>query len=586
VFTQGCHNLIISTDHQPLLGILNNKPLEKIHNPRIIRLKEKTLPYTFSVKYNQGKWHRAPDALSRSPQHIFLLDILEPFISEEDIEDSDEDYYAILALTEMEEDMCVSLEDISNATAADLKMTKLIDTIKSGFPSTQHLTDPDIRQFFNARNDLWVNRGVVMFKNRLVVPSALRGKLLQVLHSAHQGVDGMNARAANSIYWPGMNASIRQKREGCTVCNRIAPSQAREPLQLLPPPDYPFQQLCMDAFQVGRNHYFAAVDRFSNWLLVFHIRCDPASKHVIESLRTIFMTYGTPQQLFTDGGLPFQAQDVKEFLKNWKVQHTTSSAGYPQGNGRAELAVKTAKRMLQENTSNDGSLNTDKFCRALLQYRNTPVKHVGLSPSQILFHRNLRDSIPVDPVSLKPNQMWVIAAHRRETDFYKRNKSLCKTYNHTSRSLPALNIGTEVIIQDQGRFGKRWTKYGTVVDRVDRKYFVLVHGSGRVISKNRRFLRKAIPVSVEDTADYSTNEVIPESASPIDITANNNNATTAIGDEAQVTASGSQVTETANGDTSLRSDNHNQRSHDNVTIDKLPRMLQRILPYNKEGLCE
>ena len=71
VFTQGCPHLIISTDHRPLLGILNNKPLESIRNPRIIRLKEKTLPCTFAVKYNKSKWHCAPDTLSRSPQAFF-----------------------------------------------------------------------------------------------------------------------------------------------------------------------------------------------------------------------------------------------------------------------------------------------------------------------------------------------------------------------------------------------------------------------------------------------------------------------------------------------------------------------------------
>ena len=42
-YTQGCKKLVLSVDHKPLVGILNGKPLEKIDNARLLRLKEKTL---------------------------------------------------------------------------------------------------------------------------------------------------------------------------------------------------------------------------------------------------------------------------------------------------------------------------------------------------------------------------------------------------------------------------------------------------------------------------------------------------------------------------------------------------------------
>ena len=173
----------------------------------------------------------------------------------------------------------------------------------------------------------------------------------------------------------------------------------------------------------------------------------------------------------------------------WGIQHITSSASYPQSNGRAELAVKSAKRMLRENTSRDGSLNTDKVCQALLQYRNTPVKNIGLSPAQILLHRNLRDSVPVDPSSLKLNKHWVIAAQQRKRQLKGRNDRLAKAYNSSTRPLSVIPIGSRVLIQNQE--DKRWTKSGTVVNQNDRKYTIRVHESGRFITRNRRHLRKA-----------------------------------------------------------------------------------------------
>ena len=109
IFTQGCRNLIISTDHKPLLGILNDKPLERIKNPRIVRLKEQLVSYTFTMKYNKGKWHHAPDALSRSPHQSFFLEMLQPFVSEPVSEELADGHYAILALSELSENTSVSM---------------------------------------------------------------------------------------------------------------------------------------------------------------------------------------------------------------------------------------------------------------------------------------------------------------------------------------------------------------------------------------------------------------------------------------------------------------------------------------------
>ena len=65
-YTQGCDKLLVCTDHKPLLGILNDKEIEKIDNPRLIRLKEKTLGWRFKIIHVPGKKLCGPDALSRA----------------------------------------------------------------------------------------------------------------------------------------------------------------------------------------------------------------------------------------------------------------------------------------------------------------------------------------------------------------------------------------------------------------------------------------------------------------------------------------------------------------------------------------
>ena len=197
----------------------------------------------------------------------------------------------------------------------------------------------------------------------------------------------MRSRATASVYWPGMNSDIRNARKNCKTCDEIAPSQSREPLMLIPPAQYPFQQICADYFQLHGHIYLSVVDRFTGWPIIFHYgRSPPNSSLLIANLRCIFSTYGSPELLFSDGGPPFTSRELKQFFATWCVKTETSSARYPQANGRAELSVKTAKRILEDNTAVDGSLNSDKASQALLQYRNTPIKGFGLSPTQLLFH--------------------------------------------------------------------------------------------------------------------------------------------------------------------------------------------------------
>ena len=53
-FVIGCSNLIVAVDHQALVKILTDRSLDTIDNPRIMRLKEKTLPYEFDITYIPG----------------------------------------------------------------------------------------------------------------------------------------------------------------------------------------------------------------------------------------------------------------------------------------------------------------------------------------------------------------------------------------------------------------------------------------------------------------------------------------------------------------------------------------------------
>ena len=131
------------------------------------------------------------------------------------------------------------------------------------------------------------------------------------------------------------------------------------------------EQMCADYFHFQGREYVVFVDRYSNWPSVAFPKNSGANE-LVRIMRDFFSTMGVPMSLATDGGPSFMSQEVGEFLERWGVHHRVSSAYHPHSNLRAETAVKTVKRLLMGNVGPSGSLNTDKFMAALLQYKNTP----------------------------------------------------------------------------------------------------------------------------------------------------------------------------------------------------------------------
>jgi hypothetical protein len=200
----------------------------------------------------------------------------------------------------------------------------------------------------------------------------------------------MEQRARAVVYWPGMTKDIRETREVCTACNRNAPSQAATPPLPSPPPSTPFEAVFADFFDYGGRHYLVVGDRLSGWVEILSSSTGTdlgGSTGLVRHLRSLFATFGVPEEISSDGGPEFIAGNTERFLRLWGVQHRISSAGFPQSNGRAEVAVKTAKRLLMSNTGPAGNLDQDRFLRAILQLLNTPDPGCHLSPAQIIFGR-------------------------------------------------------------------------------------------------------------------------------------------------------------------------------------------------------
>ena len=158
------------------------------------------------------------------------------------------------------------------------------------------------------RDDLFVVKNVVFKDRKMLIPKRLCPIVIDGLHASHQGVSGMKANAKERIFWPGLDADIKKKRDQCRRCIESAPSQTAEPMIITPPPELPFQQVAVDFYHKGNHNYLIYADRYSGWTEVARMH-STSFKGTQKDLLSWFRTYGVPEEISSDGGPPFRSAE-------------------------------------------------------------------------------------------------------------------------------------------------------------------------------------------------------------------------------------------------------------------------------------
>ena len=232
-------DLLVTVDQLPLVKIFSDQALENIKNPRLLNFKEKTMMDRFHIKHLPGKLNLAPDCTSRyyavtpreSPAQIIDTASKAAFTS---MYGNDPKLKAITSAR------------IVAAAATDEKFRTIAHVIQNGFPKLCNDLPPIVQVFGPMREELYCLEGVTVKANKILIRRQLRAEVLESLHAAHRGVNGILANARQRLFWLGLDASIRQTRFQCHICITIPPFQPRELLMWPADLEFPFQQVVVD----------------------------------------------------------------------------------------------------------------------------------------------------------------------------------------------------------------------------------------------------------------------------------------------------------------------------------------------------
>ena len=194
-----------------------------------------------------------------------------------------------------------------------------------------------------------------------------------------------------------MTGEIKNYVSTCEACRKYEQGQRKETLTSHETPSRPWQFVAADLFELNGKSYPVTVDYVSDFFELDHLR-STSSVYVIKKLKGHFAKHGIPEQLVTDNGPQFVSRDFLKFSKEWNFEDRTSCQHHSQSNGKAESAVKQAKKILLK----CGKTGSYAFL-ALLDHRNPPPANMQISPAQRLFSRKTGSLLPMTAALLKPS---------------------------------------------------------------------------------------------------------------------------------------------------------------------------------------
>ena len=462
-YTFGRH-VVLWTDHKPLVSIYK-KPLVSAPK-RLQRLLIRLQQYDVDLRYKPGSEMYLADTLSRA------------FTKTTDrsrVEEETESIHAIdfLPISEPQ------LREIQAETAQDDALQQLKKLIVSGWPDTKQEVPVCLHPYFAVRDELSVQDGLIFKGQRCVIPVSLRARIKEKLHGAHTGIQSCLRRAREAVYWPGMNSDLTDYISKCDICSSHQSSQAREPLICHEIADRPWQKIGADIFTLDGVDYLCVVDYYSNYFEIDQLESKTAVG-IAKKLRKQFSVHGIPNQLISDN-MPFNSQEFRDFATTYEFEVIISSPGYPQSNGKAENAIKTAKNIMKKAKQ----AGTDVYL-SLLDWRNTPSEGMSSSPAQRMFGRRTRTLLPTSSLLLKPKVQEDV-----KEKLIKQKSKQTKYYNRSSKELPPLRAGEVVrVAPKQGDRKQKWFK-ARVEDQVDIRSYEVRTEDGKCYRRNRRHLRQS-----------------------------------------------------------------------------------------------
>lgn len=465
-FIYGHKDVVIWSDHKPLETIFK-RDLQSIP-VRLQRMMMKIWKYSVKVKYVPGRELYIADTLSRA----YLTGnagIVEP--------EFDFTVHALVCRLVGTEDRKIKLQE---GTKTDPILLKVMEMCTSEWPKDNKSLVDDLKHYWKLRNEIFLFDGLLFLNDKIIIPKSLINNTLMQLHGGHFGVDKTKARARQLVYWPKLNQQIESYVKSCRVCEKFANKQVKEELMPYALPGRPWERVGADIFTIGTQSYLVIYDAYSNWLELITI-ANKSAEEIISKFKMVFARFGCPDVVSCDN-VPFNSFKMNQFAREWNFEIISRSPNYPRSNGLAEKAVDLSKKMIKKSTESGVEMY-----KILMEYRNTPVKQMGLSPAELMMGRLCKTLLPVTDKVLQPKQIDNEEIIKKLANSREKNE---KYYNKTAGKVKEeLQEGQNVTVYDHQK--KEWQPGVVVRKHESPRSYIIRNRQNNLVRRNRVDLKRS-----------------------------------------------------------------------------------------------
>ena len=242
---------------------------------------------------------------------------------------------------------------------------------------------------------------------QMIVLKTLRKHIMEVTHesliSTHLGIRKTRDRILNDFWWPEIQNDVTRFCRLFDVLQKTVPIDTvpRVSLQRMHAIETPFKRVAVDLVgpiyppsDSGCRYILTLVDYATGSPEAVALKKVTADD-VSETLVNMYSRVGVSEGIFTDMGLQFTSECMKEVSRLLSVRHLTTSSYHPMCDELVERCNAMLKAMLKRLCS-EKPRQCDRYINALLfAYREVPKQSTGFSPFELLYGRTVREPIRI-----------------------------------------------------------------------------------------------------------------------------------------------------------------------------------------------
>ncbi|GFX38201.1 uncharacterized protein K02A2.6 [Trichonephila clavipes] len=187
---------------------------------------------------------------------------------------------------------------------------------------------------------------------------------------------------------------------------------------------------------LGNTSYLVLIDYYSKWIEIAEL-VNKSADEVIIKLKTIFSRFGVPNIVVSDN-IPFNSYIYKKFTNDWDFDYAFICPYYSPSSGMVEKVVGNSKSIMRKTRE-----NRRDYLVGLMEYRNTPISGLDLSPAQMMFNHRLKTKLPIS------NKLLNAELFNKIREKLRKRQNVQKIhYDKTARPLPELEPEDNIYVRE------------------------------------------------------------------------------------------------------------------------------------------